>query len=290
MIIGIPVVDNHELTDVMLEHLTKNAVRTDTKIIIIDNNSEHRYEMAGQRNGQHVYQLRYPDNKGYYYPLIDMYRLNPKEDYIGLIHNDVIIYEEGWDQRMFEAFEEDRQLGLIGLFGSTEIDQNGGRGAGSMCNFAERNIEINGQVYHGQSQDAGARIGDLRAACVLDSLFMLFRRDVIEQLQNENDPWEDLPLAHFYDRIWPCRTIEAGYRVAVIGVLYDHIGGMTSTGNLRYREDCIQWLEQRGIPYDNPETQMYLTPEERFLNEYREQKRFLPCIVGPDHAIRYLAR
>lgn len=285
MILAAPVVDGHELTENLIKNIneTKNGP---TRFVVVDNSSDQPYKVDKQR-----YELlTYKENKGYYYPLIDLYNEYPDAEFIGLIHNDMVLYEHGWDVRMQAAFDADPQLGLIGLCGSSEIDQNGGRGGGTMVFFRGGAIDVAGTIINGQDQAAGARIHGLEPSVCLDSLFMMFRRDVIPHLMNDRDPWADVTLAHFYDRIWPIRTIEAGYRVATMGIECDHLGGMTTTGNIRYRDDCIKWLEDRNIPYDNPETEMYLVAERRYLGEYREEKRFLPCIIGKDYGINYLAR
>ena len=136
---------------------------------------------------------------------------------------------------------------------------------------------------------------------------MLFRRDVIPHLVREDEKWEDITLAHFYDRIWPIRTIEAGYHCVTMGSDNDHIGGMTTTGNERYRNDCIKFLDDRGIewqseteldmndpdyrrkPSGNPETQMYLVAEDRYLTEYKFEKQWLPAIIREGYNVTHLA-
>jgi hypothetical protein len=150
-------------------------------------------------------------------------------------------------------------------------------------------VPVGDQIWRGQDPSAGRRIEGIEPAIVLDSLFMLFRRDVIPHLVRDDEKWEDITLAHFYDRIWPIRTIEAGYHVVTMGTDNDHIGGLTTTGNERYRNDCIKFLEDRGIPYDNPETEMYLLAERRYLGEYRDQKRWLPAIIREGYDVTHLA-
>lgn len=293
MVLAAPVVDGHLLTFNLMRSLDQTvADKTNFEFVIVDNASERPYKDAIVSKTPKIATqvVEYEKNTGYYYPLIDLYERYPDADLIGLIHNDMVIYEPGFDERMKKAFADDPQLGLVGLCGSNEIDQNGGRGAGTMLWFRGGEVKIGDRVIKGQDQSAGRRIFDLEPAVCLDSLFMMFRRDAIPALMNQRDPWQDITLAHFYDRIWPIRTIEAGYRVGVLGVDCDHLGGMTTTANERYRDDCIKWLEDRNIPYDNPETEMYLVAERRFLSEYREEKRFLPCIIGGDYAINHLAR
>lgn len=285
MIIAAPVVDGHDLTNNLVKNMAE-TIQGDTKVVVVDNFSSEPYDHKSKLFDV----LRYDENKGYYYPLIDLYNEYPDAKYIGLIHNDMVIYEQGWDVRMQQAFADDPQLGLIGLCGSNEIDQNGGRGAGTMVFFRGGAVQVGNQTINGQDQAAGARIHGVEPSVCLDSLFMMFRRDVIPHLMNDRDPWADVTLAHFYDRIWPIRTIEAGYRVATMGVECDHLGGMTTVANQRYWDDCIKWLNDRNIPFENPETEMYLVAERRYLGEYREEKRFLPCIVDKSYGIRYLAR
>ena len=288
MILGLPVVEGHELTAVAIDHIIKNRHFKNTKVVIIDNGSEKPYDHIGwSQHGVDV--IRNEENIGFYQPLKQLYDAYPDEEIIGIMHNDLMLYEPGFDLRMLTEFGHDPQLGLIGLCGSREVDERGGRGAYTVCNFMGREVKVGEQVWKGQDPSAGRRIEGIEPAIVLDSLFMLFRRDVIPHLVREDERWEDITLAHFYDRIWPIRTIEAGYHVVTMGSDNDHIGGLTTTGNERYRNDCIKFLDDRGIPYDNPETEMYLLAERRYLSEYRDQKRWLPAIIREGYDVTHLA-
>lgn len=291
MILGVPVVNGKELTKEFVKWL-QPVVKGAFRLVIIDNASDDKYCPCDFKNSNFPIDIiRNEKNTGYYAPLKQLYDKYPDEELIGLTHNDMIFYEDGWDLRMHQVFANDPQLGLVGLCGSTEIDALGGRGSGTMVNFMEREIIVGDKHYKGQSRATGRNIDNaLIASVTFDSLFMMFRRDVIPHLCNERDSWEHLTLAHFYDRIWPIRVIEAGYRCATLGVNCDHLGGMTCTANMRYYNDCIKWLNERNIPYENPETEMYLVAERRYLSEYKTEKRFLPCIIGENYAINHLAR
>lgn len=291
MILCVPVVDCHDLTKVCIRSIL-DTTTPDTRVVIFDNNSEVPYttewiDKHFYDDRQRIILYRCLENIGYYQPLFSLYRDYPDEMYIGLIHNDMIMYEPEWDVRLRQGFEADPLLGLVGLCGSYELDALGGRGGGTMCYFSGRSVIVGDRQILAQSQDAGLRINDIRPALVLDSLFMMFHRAAVLHLVRDDEKWEDITLAHFYDRIWPLRVIEGGYRVAVAGVECDHLGGMTSTGNERYRQDCITWLDAHGITYDNPETEMYLVAERRFLHEYRENKKYMPASIGADYAIQH---
>ena len=281
MILGLPVVDGHEVTKKFLEHLIPSVADPDNfQLIIIDNASIDPYRFQKLPPAPFPIKIvRNLRNKGYYYPLKQIYKNYRSDNLMGLIHNDVLIYEKGWDLRLRQAFADDPKLGLVGFAGSNEIDAGGGRGGGTMLRFR-------GTVGEGQS--AGKFIDDLRPSVVFDSLFMMFRTEIVPDLLID----EDITLAHFYDRIWSCRVMERGWRSATLGIEIDHMGGMTIMANTRYRDDCIRWLKDRDILYVDPETEMYLEGQRRFLSEYRDQKKMVPCIIeeGKGYEITFTAQ
>lgn len=277
MILGIPVQDGHDLTRTLLNGLATTARGKDFVVVILDNNSVVPYVASDFEDlpfGVEV--VRFNKNVGYYAPLKKL-RDDYDDELIGLVHNDFVIYEEGWDERMEACFAEDPQLELVGLVGSSEVDERGGRGGGTVMHF---------RGAPGYQTQAGGLITGLVPSGCLDSVFMMFRRSGVEHLQED---WDNLPLAHFYDRIWPLKLVEQGYHVATLGVECDHMGGMTTVANVRYREDCISWLNERGIPFENPETEMYLVAERRYLGEYRDQKHFIPCRILGDYTYQRLS-
>lgn len=308
MILGIPVVDGHALTKAVLDSLDRTVTGSDFLVVIIDNKSDKPYQPEDWTHYSFpVDIIRLPKNKGYYAPLQDLFRDYPDDELIGLAHNDLIYYEHGWNERMEHSFAMDEKLALVGLCGSSEIDERGGRGGGTVCFFRGGDVQIGDRVIRGQSQDAGRRTTDLVPSACLDSLFMMFRRKAIPDLITKKDPWKNITLAHFYDRIWPVRLVEKGWHVATLGVECDHLGGMTTAGNVRYRDDCIKWLDERkepwrindngegiiaaekldprNIPCGNPETQMYLVAESRYLTEYLDGKHFIPMRVNGDYSV-----
>ena len=265
LVLGIPVVNQVELTTECIESII-GTVSSPTGLfcVTIDNGSTPAYQ------GNLV--LRNEINRGYYYPLKQLYDTFPNTDLIALCHNDLLFYEHGWDERLKDCFERDPQLGLVGFAGSSQVDAAGGRGTGTMMNF---------RGERGQTQ-AGYRISGIEPAVSLDSLFMCFRREVIPSLLID----DDIALCHFYDRIWTLRTIEAGWHVGVLGIEIDHQGGQTSTGG-DYNATAIQWCEAHGIPVENGngDLAMYLEAERRYLTEYRDEKHLIPCSINSNYDI-----
>lgn len=272
MILGIPAQDGHDLTRSLLENLAEVSTATNFRVVILDNASDTPYEQTAYADlSIEVDVIRYEKNKGFYAPLLDLCLMYP-DDLIGLSHNDVRLYEKDWNLRMAQCFAEDPKLKLVGLVGSNQVDERGGRGGGTFCNFR-------GAPGY-QLPSTGYKASYLLPSACLDSLFMMFSRDAVSLLDED---WANLPLAHFYDRIWPLRLVEKGYHVGTLGVECDHMGGMTTVANPRYHDDCIKWLEDRGLPYTDPETEMYLVAERRYLGYFRDQTHFIPCQIGADY-------
>lgn len=282
MILGVPVVDGQKHTDRFIRSLAKTMRGRLPGLFIIDNASGDPYEEDPDEQSSSVWStpffqrptfviIRLEVNRGFYWPLKTIFdnRTFEYEELVGLFHNDLIVYEKGWDLRVEEAFAADPKLALIGFCGSREVDENGGRGSGTMCHFR-------GEV--GQSQAAGERITDLRPSLVLDSMAMIFRRECIPLLGID----DDITLCHFYDKIWPMRLIAQGWHVATLGVEIDHLGGITSANEYRFGADCWRWWAERGKRYADPDMEMYLEAERRFLAEF---KSWMPCSIDESYTV-----
>ena len=128
MILGIPAIDGHELTKALLDSLELTVTGDNFKVVIIDNASKKPYQpITGYSFPISILYLS--KNNGYYSPLEFLYEMH-KDELVGLIHNDMVLYARGWNERMERRIKEDGQLALVGLCGSSEIDERGGRGGG----------------------------------------------------------------------------------------------------------------------------------------------------------------
>jgi len=290
MIIVVPVVNQKELTKNFVKNLEETVNdRKHFQIIIVDNASDpiytpqdfiHTATVTDISDGNplkpeplHLTVMRNNFNVGMFYAVKQVYdayhELYPNE-LIGVIHNDVIFYEKGWDVKVDIEFMNDPKLGLLGFVGSDEANNLGGRGLGTMSNFAG--------LKGATAEQTGKRIVDFRPSVLLDSLTMIFRQSVIPELKID----EHIVPYHFYDKIWSIRTIEAGYHVGTLGVSIDHIGGVTAEKESTIEESFRKWLEKEGITLlegESPSNKIYQIAEQRWLGEYRDQKHFIPCRV-----------
>jgi hypothetical protein len=108
---------------------------------------------------------------------------------------------------------------------------------------------------------------------------MIFRRAALESIPLK----DDYLFHHFYDRIVSCQILEAGWKIAVLGVECDHIGGKTVNGSDSYEAAAKKWaLEHHLIipeKFENWDSVIYADAERKFLSEFRDQKHFIPIKV-----------
>lgn len=265
--IGIPVVNQLEHTKKCVSYMLDNAVTGSVKAIIIDNGSTIPYSEYEWPEGVDV--IRNEFNTGYYQPLLQVKEGTTRADIVGLIHNDLYIYEAGWDQLLIDTFVQNGKLGIVGVCGSNEIDDRGGRGGGTISNFL-------GKV--GQLQEhTGRRVTGINNAIILDSMFMAMRQPLVDCL----DVDVHTTLCHFMDKLWPLKIYNQGYSVGVLGLSVDHIGGQTSVlEGVSFEKDCARWCKQEGIAYqeDKAGEALYLESERRFL-DYARRHGQLPFRV-----------
>lgn len=277
IVLGIPVVNQHNLTQKCFDLLVKNtSLYGDVRIVFIDNASDTPLEIPYDHNSLLPFDiLRNVENRGCFFPLLQLYYTYQDADFIGIMHNDVFILEQGWNERVLQAFDDNPDLNLLGFAGSDQADVAGGRGTGTMHNF---------MGTFGQPQGNSKRITDLQPAVLLDSLFMMFRRDAIPFL----DINDDILLYHFYDKIWSMRMLEQNFDIGVLGVKIDHIGGMTANADEKYGEDAKLFCQIKGIPLidNDAEKSLYYEGERRLLEEYRDEKEFIPCRIDSDWVLQ----
>lgn len=138
------------------------------------------------------------------------------------VHDDVMIYEEGWDERVLREFA-DPGVGVAGF--------GGGRGHGrpelyrvpySLPNLARQN-------YMSNTRDAeihGERFSGERDVAILDGFALFVRRPILDKVGG----WPvDKPVGYFMYSEWLCcEARRQGYRIRLVGVDCQHLGGKSS--------------------------------------------------------------
>lgn len=272
-----PCCNSGPLVEEALEYLHKNSTRDLVEFIIFDNGSD---PPLPQYTADRV--IRVPENiGGNYY----VHRVLPEihTEFIAYIHDDLMIAEQGWDQRVLAAFDNDPKLALIGFVGSNQMDSAGGRGYGTSLNYQGNDYRTG---WTSKAEVHGRRFFGLEPAANLDNVVMIFRRSVLEQIP----PCEgNYGPGHYYDRACCLEVISRGYRVGMMGIACDHFSGGIGLGKVEgipkglYARDALykRWLESQGLPTDVPTLDMAVHEASAriFLNKWRH---FLPLQVDPN--------
>jgi len=215
--------------------------------------------------------LRNAVNEGNFWPLAQVRDLAPGETVIAMTHNDIILHEVGWNLRVEQAFADDPRLGLVGFAGSWAIGEDGDRMPGTTMS------NLRGERGHAKAEQIGPRITDLRPSVAVDGLFMAFRRAALANLTLARS----LPPAHFYDFIWSAEMIEAGWRVATLGIECDHVGWATEVRLADAMDgEWRRWCAENGVTVNGkPMSAIWEHGHDRWM---RFRGRFFPCAIGPD--------
>lgn len=275
-------------TRLALKYLRQNSDPSLTHIVLVDNGSTEPYEHwdADQL-------VRYETNIGgnaVQHRLLQEGQIE-KTLLTGFLHADTMVRERGWDARVLKAFQDFRDVALLGFVGSNEIDAYGGRGGGTTLNYI-------GDFYEGLGQASkaevhGRRFAGLMPAAVLDHMSMIFRTDKLLQLTPQEGHYAP---EHFMDRIWCCEVLEHGWKVAYLGIACDHRSGGIGAGQPKAHALRMRWLEQEGIPVTAAEGEditkisqdaVYRESERRFLTRFRDSG-FIPLMVSPDWKLHHL--
>lgn len=275
----VSVCGQHALADKAIRLLLENRTDPNTRVVIIDNGGDFtEWDGFGE---QDVYVIRPSQNIGVY-PTFKMGMDATTDEVVAFFHSDLMVTERGYDDKLLSTFRMNPDLGLVGFVGSTEIDAAGGRGGGTTSNFQGNEYFLNDVDDHTLGHWAGSPASahgrtdaGYTNAAVVDGCAMVLRRTAWEKIGYR----ENFPPHHFYDRLISTQMLEAGFKVAVLGIECDHISGQT-VGGEKYFNFAKEWCEKNGIfGADNPDHVVYTQAEHQWLTEYRDQKHLVPIRV-----------
>jgi hypothetical protein len=144
-------------------------------------------------------------------------------DVIAILHNDLFVYEDNWDERVLQLFESNDKIGLAGFFGARGTFTNGGR-MDAMSNMIEAE-------YHGKRETGEIRVG------AFDGLSLIGRRSMFLSVGGFD---EGYTYHHFYDRDISLLSHFADWENWFIGVYCHHVSGITAN-----RPDYQTWIDKQ---------------------------------------------
>lgn len=282
LVIGVPVMDLHDVTGQSLSTTASYITnKGNVTFVIVDNNSKKPYTKPAHGGDLKIDLITNKKNLGYYYPLLQLYKKYPKADFIGLMHNDAVVFQDGWDEKICTAFKDDPKLAAVGLFGWQQISHS-----------AKNELPIGNIYWPFKVDEPGVtpefsqyhrRVHKVTPSLVLDSLFMVFRRNIIPLL----DINENITISHGYDKIWSLRLNKMGKHVAVMGIPFQHLGG--NDKDLEMRQMFKAWFDKRwevNSPVEYVYDIAFFETQVLVVNEFRDRGKMIPCSINDKYKIK----
>lgn len=247
----IPVKDLHDATSACVEQL-KSCATGDLNIILIDNASD----VPASEAFPDLRVIRNSNNIGFWPSMLQGFR-EAESQYVLMMHNDVFVYDRGFDKRIIEEFILNEKLGAVGFFGGRGVDLNGGRG------HPEGNML--GKRFGTSQSEHGFLLTEEHPAVVFDSLAICVNKLALALIDLET-----IPPHHWTDRLLCLRIIRAGFHCMTVGIAFDHGGSFTSaTSSMNtFSED---WCKSKGLDLDNTwENTLYNYGLRMFKEEFLE--------------------
>lgn len=148
-----------------------------------------------------------------------------KGRYVMAIHNDVIVMEDGWLNKIIAAMEKDPTVGLIGLAGRKEIYNTG------CVNEASLKHNLQNEDLNEPMSEESARVA------VIDGLCFVLRRELITRIGGLDETYGYM---HCYDLDLSLASIDAGFKNVVVNVSALHIGNGGMTRKLQDYKDLVK--------------------------------------------------
>jgi hypothetical protein len=144
------------------------------------------------------------------------------EPILAFIHDDLVIYEKGWDQRVLAQFD-DLGVGVTGLGGSL------GHGHPSLYQTPYHLPNLARQTFLSNMRSwktHGYQFTGERDVAVLDGCALFVRRELLDKLGG----WTKAsPYGYWLYSEWLCCSARRlGYRIRLAGIDFEHLGGKSS--------------------------------------------------------------
>ena len=214
-------------TRLAIDALLKNTKKMPFELVIVDNGSRPdvtNYFEALKNKGVAIQYIRNETNLGPIKAINQGVRL-AIYDYIAVMHNDVIIMEDDWLEKILSVMEKDPGIGIAGLAGRKEIYDTGCVNEASL----KHNL---------RAEDLNAPMSeDVAEVAVIDGLCFIMSRRFLEKSEGFD---ESYGYMHCYDLDISLQSIRAGFRNVVVKVAAMHIGNGGMTRRLGEYKDLVK--------------------------------------------------
>lgn len=144
------------------------------------------------------------------------------EEILGHPHDDTVVFEKGWDQRVLSQFDDPR-VGVVGLAGSLGHGHPSlYQGDYNLPNLARQHFLSNMRSW----KTHGYHFTGERDVAVLDGCALFVRRTVLDFVGG----WISAkPYGYWLYSEWLCcEARRQGYKIRLVGIDFEHLGGKSS--------------------------------------------------------------
>lgn len=235
--VAVPVLNQQEVTQQFIDNLRAHE-KGKLPLLIIDNGSNPpvRDWLIGLRDIDTV--IRNSENVGVLKALNQAWQVaKDSSDYIFYTHNDVMIYEDGWDTKLERILEEQaklsKDLGHLAKVGVATF--YGAKGIGTSDIYKspyimQQMIRLE-NVSNCTRMDAnhGYRPirGEVEDVAVADGFSLIVSVELLNRIGGFD---RTFPVHHMYDNDICLESLDKGFRNIVIPMDAQHLGGRTDVG------------------------------------------------------------
>ena len=236
IIVVMPLINQKEMTQKALSSFKDNQ-RGDTNYILVDNGSEDfvRNWIEGLTEGDLV--IRNEINVGLLQTCNQAWQVlkNTDTDYIFYTHNDVLMFEEGWDVKLARILEHEnnridipdlKKVGVAGFYGAKGIgtpDIYHAPYAMQQMIRIENVSDCNRMdKVHGYRNIRGGL--ETENVAVMDGFSLIVNKNLLNMIDGFDRTY---PPHHMYDNDICMESIDKGFRNIVVSMDAQHIGGQT---------------------------------------------------------------
>lgn len=188
----------------------------------IDSKWEQEYYSCINSWNYHAWETR-PIYEAVGKKLIDAYQdiyENTTAEIIGYVHNDVKVLSDAWDYQVLKEFEDDK-VGMVAFFGAKwHCKPNLYADPFQIPNMVRGDCYTNMRTQgHGNKFDKPIDVS------VVDGYSIFVRREILDKTGG----WNPQATYFMFAEWLSCETRRQGYRIRVVPIDHDHLGGRTST-------------------------------------------------------------
>lgn len=227
--VAVLVLNQQEMTQQFLNKLRETEGSSKFPLLIVDNGSNPpvRDWLQGLRKGDNV--IRNDENVGVMPGMNQAWQvLKDSTDYIFFIHNDVLIFEKNWDDKLLRVLESLPECGVAGFYGAKGI---GTQDIYKTPYYMHQLIRVENVSACWRMDPAvhGFRpiSGESEQVAVMDGFSMIVKTDLLNKLDGFD---RTFPPHHMYDNDICLESMDKGYKNYVISMDAQHLGGRTDVG------------------------------------------------------------